>query len=452
MRLSRVLWMCAVPLLCAAAGLEINGGFELGTPSGWTEWYAPWASAPSYDYAATTEPFAGANALHLSAGRGSFGVYQEFCVEPGTAFDVAWAWRGTTLGDGWWELLIVDAPYSYDMVDAPSSYPEVTVVAKWEKGLGGAYPLPSSTWVEDQGGITPASAVVTVVLKCGSSNGGRVDAWFDAVTVTHASTLLGITGVTPPEIAQAGGVDLAISGRIFAADAAVTIGGAPLVEPVRQSTCLITGKAPAGAPGPADVVVSSGGESATLAGGITFVAPPQIESIEPVQGPPEGAMPVTIRGRSFETVDGGGVAVTIGGDPLVNTVVVDATTITGTTPPGPPGAADVRVTTPFGDATAAGAFTYVSSVARLRRGDCNNDETVNIADAIALLGHLFGGKPAPACVEACNGNDDTSLNIADAVKILGHLFAGAGPLPAPFPACGEDPTPSLTCGATQSGC
>ena len=451
MRLSRVLLMCAVPLLCGAAGLEINGGFETGTPVGWTEWHAPWASAPSYDYAATNEPFAGTNAFSMTAGSGSFGVYQEFCVEPGAAFDVAWAWRGAALTNGWWELLIVDAPYSYDAVDAPASHPEVTVVAKWEKGLGGAYPLPSSAWVQDQGSITPASDVVTVVLKCGCTS-GKVEAWFDAMTVAHASTLLVIDAVTPWKIAQAGGAELAITGRVFADDAAVTIGGAPLVEPARRSTCLITGKAPAGAPGPADVVVSSGGKSATMTGGITFVAPPQIDSIEPSQGPPAGATPVTIRGRSFETVDGSGVAVTIGGNPLVNTVVVDTTTITGATPPRTAGAVDVQVTTPFGTVTAPGAFTYVSTASRFRRGDCNDDANVNIADAIALLGHLFGGKPAPACVEACNGNDDAALNIADAIKILGHLFASAGPLPAPFPGCGEDSTHSLTCGATQSSC
>ncbi len=72
------------------------------------------------------------------------------------------------------------------------------------------------------------------------------------------------------------------------------------------------------------------------------------------------------------------------------------------------------------------------------RGDVNQDGAVNIADPIALLGHLFASKPAPDCRDAADGNDDGALNIADAIKILGHLFASAGPLPAPFPACGQD--------------
>ncbi len=75
------------------------------------------------------------------------------------------------------------------------------------------------------------------------------------------------------------------------------------------------------------------------------------------------------------------------------------------------------------------------------RGDVNDDDTINIADAISLLGHLFGGAPAPGCIDAADANDDGAMNIADAISILGHLFGGEGPLPLPFPACGPDPTP-----------
>jgi hypothetical protein len=78
-------------------------------------------------------------------------------------------------------------------------------------------------------------------------------------------------------------------------------------------------------------------------------------------------------------------------------------------------------------------------VPRFRRGDVNADAGVNIADAISILGHLFGGNPAPACRDAADANDDGQLNIADAIAILGHLFGGTGPLSAPFGVCGEDP-------------
>ncbi len=75
-----------------------------------------------------------------------------------------------------------------------------------------------------------------------------------------------------------------------------------------------------------------------------------------------------------------------------------------------------------------------------RRGDPNEDGQRNIADAIALLGHLFAQKPAPGCMDGADANDDGNVNIADAIRILGHLFANTGPLPDPFATCGEDST------------
>ncbi|MGE3164976.1 MAG: hypothetical protein AB7O52_08720 [Planctomycetota bacterium] len=87
---------------------------------------------------------------------------------------------------------------------------------------------------------------------------------------------------------------------------------------------------------------------------------------------------------------------------------------------------------------------------QFKRGDCNNDNSFNIADAITILGFLFpqGTPPALACRDACDANDDGNLNIADAVTKLGNLFPSGPPtpLPAPFMACGEDPTmDSLDC-------
>jgi len=60
-------------------------------------------------------------------------------------------------------------------------------------------------------------------------------------------------------------------------------------------------------------------------------------------------------------------------------------------------------------------------------GDSNSDGKVDIADAIHVLGYLFGGaaKPPPACAKAADANGDNKLDIADAVSILGYLFSGA---------------------------
>ncbi len=74
------------------------------------------------------------------------------------------------------------------------------------------------------------------------------------------------------------------------------------------------------------------------------------------------------------------------------------------------------------------------------RGDTNADGGINIADAIFLLGYLFGGQGEPSCLDSGDANDDGGLNVADAISILSHLFAGTGDLPPPFTSCGTDPT------------
>ena len=79
--------------------------------------------------------------------------------------------------------------------------------------------------------------------------------------------------------------------------------------------------------------------------------------------------------------------------------------------------------------------------ANFYRGEINQDGSVNIADAVALLGYLFSGAAAPGCEDAADANDDGGVNVADAIALLGHLFSGTGELPAPSAlTCGPDPT------------
>jgi hypothetical protein len=107
------------------------------------------------------------------------------------------------------------------------------------------------------------------------------------------------------------------------------------------------------------------------------------------------------------------------------------------------------------DEAEAGALAMTISCApaggiELRRGDCNSDALINIADAIFLLSLLFSGGASPACPDACDANDDGLLNIADAIRALSALFSAPTlPLPPPYPGCGSDPTPDtlLSCEA-----
>ncbi|HIA28216.1 MAG TPA: hypothetical protein EYN79_08925 [Planctomycetes bacterium] len=81
------------------------------------------------------------------------------------------------------------------------------------------------------------------------------------------------------------------------------------------------------------------------------------------------------------------------------------------------------------------------------RGDSNGDGSINLADAISVLGYLFSGQ-ALGCLASVDVNDSGGADISDAIALLDYLFGGGGgQLPPPFPNCGPDPTAggSLTC-------
>lgn len=89
------------------------------------------------------------------------------------------------------------------------------------------------------------------------------------------------------------------------------------------------------------------------------------------------------------------------------------------------------------------------------RGDCNNNGSVAglMGDALFLLASLFLDGREPDCRVACDANDNDSLDIDDAIFILNWQL-GIGPAPPPptptqtggLGDCGPDPTPGvLTC-------
>ena len=83
--------------------------------------------------------------------------------------------------------------------------------------------------------------------------------------------------------------------------------------------------------------------------------------------------------------------------------------------------------------------TVVDTV--FRRGDCNDDGSVDISDPINTLEMLFLGTFEITCYDACDSNDDGVLNMADSVFLLNWLFkfGEIPPLPGPYDD-GPDPT------------
>ncbi len=99
-----------------------------------------------------------------------------------------------------------------------------------------------------------------------------------------------------------------------------------------------------------------------------------------------------------------------------------------------------------GTATSDTAMLVVlADETQFSRGDANGSGTLDISDAVTMLGYLFSGKAA-GCVKACDTNDDGKIDIADPVALLAYLFASGRSPAAPFGACGSDPTSDgLTC-------
>ena len=102
-------------------------------------------------------------------------------------------------------------------------------------------------------------------------------------------TGLSISAISPTAGSTKGGTAVSITGSGFTSGATVTIGGLPASLVAVQDSQAITASTPASsAAGAVDVVVTSGGRTATLTRGFTFVAPsganqaPVIESIRSI--------------------------------------------------------------------------------------------------------------------------------------------------------------------------
>ncbi len=79
-----------------------------------------------------------------------------------------------------------------------------------------------------------------------------------------------------------------------------------------------------------------------------------------------------------------------------------------------------------------------------KRGDANNDDSVNVSDLVFLLNYLSGG-PTPTCMVQADVNDDGSVNIADTAYLSNWLLSSGPAPPAPGPVnpnCDPDTTPA----------
>ena len=171
---------------------------------------------------------------------------------------------------------------------------------------------------------TAGTASVVVTTPSGSNS---VNTLF-AYVVVPAPT---VTNVNPASGSTLGGTNITITGTSFTGATGVTIGGAAATNVTVVNATTITATTPARSAGTASVVVTtpSGSNSANTL--FTYVSLPTITNVNPSSGLTTGGTNITITGTNFT----GATGVTIGGAAATNVTVVNATTITATTPAGP---------------------------------------------------------------------------------------------------------------------
>ena len=109
---------------------------------------------------------------------------------------------------------------------------------------------------------------------------------------------------------------------------------------------------------------------------------------------------------------------------------------------------EITVTVRNVDAQTASASVDLLPGAILR-GDGNADATIDISDAVLTVLHLFEGVEA-RCALALDADGSGTLQVTDAIAILGYLFQEGPPPRSPFPQCGVAANPAaLPC---QVGC
>ncbi len=225
----------------------------------------------------------------------------------------------------------------------------------------------------DIGGAACTGVIVGSTTDLTCSTGSNFAGAFD-VTVTNADTQLGIlssgytyeapptpTSVSPTGGATAGGTVVTLTGTGFKSGAAVRFANSNATSVIFVNSTTLTAHTPAHATAAVDVTVTNpSGITGVLTNGYNYGTVPTVTAISPAVGPTGGGTSVTITGTNFPALS----TVTVGGVAATGVTIVNATTITATTPSGSVGAADVTVTTPTNiPGTLSSGYTYTAQPA-----------------------------------------------------------------------------------------
>jgi hypothetical protein len=296
-------------------------------------------------------------------------------------------------------------------------------------------------WVRAASTVVVSGTTITAVTA--ASPGGLVD-----VRVTNpdglsairpaaflfADTRVTVASVLPGAGPVGGGTAVTITGKNFVAGSVVRFGGVAATSVTVQSPTSIVAVTPARPVGSVAVSVAApNGETGSLANGFTYVTgAPTVAAIAPATGSKAGGTAVTITGTNFSA----GAAVSLGGRPATNVVVVSATRITAVSGPAPavangadpalPQVVNVVVTNSDGQSgQRAQAFTYVRLTPTLTRVQPASGPTAG-GDVVTLIGSEF----VPGALVRFGGIEAPDVVVVTPTRLFARAPAHpAGPVP-----------------------
>ncbi|MFT3711239.1 MAG: IPT/TIG domain-containing protein [Archangium sp.] len=300
---------------------------------------------------------------------------------------------------------------------------------------------------------TTASGAVDVIVRTTDGQDTTVTGGF-----TYTFPAPTIATISPTQGFARGGTPITITGTSFQAGVSVTISGVAVTNIVRTGTTQITGLTASGTPGLGNVVVTNtDSQSATLAGGFRYVAPPSIASVSPSHGPMQGGTPITISGMDFQP--GTVTVVRLGGVPAFAATVTSAMTITAVTNANmAPGPVDIEITnadTQVG--TLAAAFTYDATPTMSSLSPSSGTTAGGTVVTITGTGFLpnatvsFGTAASPT-VTVVSSTEITAVTPATPVSVVGVTVRNADGQTASIDRSFRFVTPpSLTAATPNSG-
>jgi formylglycine-generating enzyme required for sulfatase activity/CxxC motif-containing protein (DUF1111 family)/subtilisin-like proprotein convertase family protein len=269
--------------------------------------------------------------------------------------------------------------------------------------------------------VVVSTSTITATTPAGTAGAKNVvvtSPWGQG-TLTNGFTYFApptISSVSPNVGPTAGGTAITITGTNLTGTSSVTIGGTAATSVSVVNSTTVTAVTPAGTSGAKTVSLTTPGGTANLSNGFTYGLSPSISSVTPNVGPTAGGTAITITGTNLT----GTSSVTVGGSAATSVSVVNSTTVTAVTPAGSAGAANVSLTTPYGTATANGAFTYQTYSTPTISSVAPNSGSTAGGTAITITGTNLTGTSSVTI----GGTAATSVSVVNSTTVTAVTPAG----------------------------